>query len=407
MKLEVLEGGIRSHAESAVLQEAWVTDTRLMGVVVLGLTWTFQDDRTERRHLFYFDCTEYGFSSFDEDGADVDFAAVERSRIGGLGARKIPVTEREALGLLACYLEFNASHGIPLPEEYFRDGEHGSAEDFYEERTAAGEPPDCGEMRTLFGKMSTETAVPEAAANYYLMRAFERDKEAVRFLSEKESAELPFPGEAPMTFYRNDVERTAENDGETAVRCVSVTGDSAGQYYQFVTELTIVPRRENGAVRLVVRHVRVLSRLPITDQEAFFNMRHPEYVMVYDCPDAEPFRSGEATAFQRNAQRIEESSGTAFLIYRPDNSYAASANFRIYDDLSAVYYIMNDGELVCFSYTEKDRLTFLLDLMRSEAGATLRLKGNYLFNEPVMNLLLHGGYLKFSDFLNEIQPDGA
>ena len=100
---------------------AYVTDTRLMGVMGLYIHWRLAQSSisfSDFHQFFYLDAEEFGFETYKSIyGNHVEeIAAVEQALIGGLGGRKIEITEQEARFLLCEYVQFNQSHGIPLPE---------------------------------------------------------------------------------------------------------------------------------------------------------------------------------------------------------------------------------------------------------------------------------------------------
>ena len=104
--------------------------------------------------------------------------------------------------------------------------------------------------------------------------------------------------------------------------------------------------------------------------------------------------------------QVEESSGIAFMIYRTNNQHAESRTYHLYDDLMATYYLTEAGELVCACNSMKDMMAVEFDVQTSDLMAFLTPKGNFQFEEPVLNFMIQGDFYSFEDFLSFIREDG-
>ncbi|MBR1993408.1 MAG: hypothetical protein IJ988_03715 [Firmicutes bacterium] len=126
----VLEGGLLTAEKNAEKHfiSAYVTDTRLMGVLAVYAHWrrsaagafSIDDEDNDLHQFFYIDCEEMGLETYKSivgnDRDEIDL--VEQALVGGLGAKKIELTERQLRGLLEYYKSFNQHHGLPLPKNY-------------------------------------------------------------------------------------------------------------------------------------------------------------------------------------------------------------------------------------------------------------------------------------------------
>ena len=125
-KFRLIEGGLKDKTQwRRYFISAYVTDTRLMGVLGMYIHWRAADrgQTADFHQFFYFDAEETGFETYlglwSDDPQEV--AEKERENCGGLGGKKINLTLTEARHILRHYLEFNRAHDLPMPpgkEEY-------------------------------------------------------------------------------------------------------------------------------------------------------------------------------------------------------------------------------------------------------------------------------------------------
>ena len=403
----VIEGGLseaeseRNGAETGSgwseyrFEEAWATDTRLMGVLVLFVRWSVKGTGADLRQFFYFDVSEYGLDRFEwvENGDAREIEMMENSFIGGLGAEKIPVTESEAIHLVNKFIDHNAVSGIPLPP--------GAEAFFFITGLDAGLTEQ--EETALFDKLCADTEQPEAATNYFLMRCCDKDEEALRFLkadgSDADGMRL-FSKYPALTFYRNDVERT---DVGSVSR--SIVGDDRGHYHEIHTRLVFRHGNKGAKDRLFIESCEITHTMKISDQEAYMHLRHNEYVTVFDYSGSLSSFERGATELMKKAMPVEEAGGLVFMIYRPDNAHAAKPCYHIYDDLLATYYLTYGGELICATNSVRDSLRVEFDIATSGLKAFLTQKGNFQFESPVMNYMIQGDFYSFEEFLNAIRDD--
>ena len=123
-KLTVIEGGIPYliKTKQKLLVSAYVTNTRLMGVLALYAHWRISgtDEMLDFHQFFYIDCEESGLETYTgilgSDHSEID--ATEQALVGGLGAEKIEISYPQLSGILTFYRMFNEAHGLPLPKGY-------------------------------------------------------------------------------------------------------------------------------------------------------------------------------------------------------------------------------------------------------------------------------------------------
>ena len=195
----LISGGLAEKAGDSRKEfiSAFLTDTRLMGVVGMYVHWKLPDNShlTDLHQFFYFDAEETGFDSYrsvlgDGGGAELEeIQDIENYLMGGLGGTNVSISEKEARYMLQSYVDLNMRSNLPLPE--------GSDE--------------CGFMLSprirltdteeyvLMCKQCPSIDSPNQIINYFLMRCFGRDFGAAKFLTKGYVRTDIFPGHKAAT----------------------------------------------------------------------------------------------------------------------------------------------------------------------------------------------------------------
>ncbi|MDO5110163.1 MAG: hypothetical protein Q4D59_09555, partial [Erysipelotrichaceae bacterium] len=130
-KLKLIEGG-RSMPVSKmhrILMEAYVSNTRLMGVLAVAAHWSIVPPDADRNdpanwedlhQFFYIDCEEAGLETYqqvrDDNGEnEAEAERIENALFAGLGGDEMLLEERQLRLLLQKWAQFNAEHDLPLP----------------------------------------------------------------------------------------------------------------------------------------------------------------------------------------------------------------------------------------------------------------------------------------------------
>ena len=114
----LLQGGLHSSIPDARKRflSAYVTNTRLMGVLALYAHWAVEDGG-DLHQFFYIDCEEAGLETCTvfrgEWNGEMEMA--EQALVGGLGADKVPLTAKTFRWLMNHWREFNIAKDLPLP----------------------------------------------------------------------------------------------------------------------------------------------------------------------------------------------------------------------------------------------------------------------------------------------------
>ena len=383
---KVIVGGLTEDPEPEeqkpyTFVSAWVTDTRLMGVNAMCITWKDWQDNNILQ-FYYFDAVDTGFERFeevdasDEKGirdADVSFA-------GGLGGRKVGISEDEALYLIKAFREVNKKTGEPSPRLGIRMKRMlaGAAELSPEQKAA------------LFTKICKAPLSTNEKINYFMMRIADSDDPGIRFLSGDKLTAKDSPARGTLyTLYRNKIQYSDKN----SARLESLVESDDG-YEMWISEIKLA----GGCIS----SYRRTSRMKISDTEAYMTLSHSEFVMVYEMDKDGEQLTQDSTPFTRRSTFVEEEDGVSYMLFRPNNNHVDTRDYRLYDDIFGVYHITSTGQFICSSNTQQDIALLELDLVFSPVYRSLELIGNYEFNEPVMAQFLASGYDDFNDFMAQI-----
>ena len=391
MSLKLIKGGKDYIGAEYSYVEGRVTDTRLMGVLGLHLHWEYMlPGEDEFRHLhqyFYYDIEELGIDNIKVyDYSDEKSALrAERASFGGLGAKMIPVTEKEARYLVNHFIEETKRKKQPLPADvsdmaFITDHPVELSDD---------------EKEVLDRKTCTYVETENEAVNYYLMRVFGKDEEGAKLLRKKglpdenfEDVSLP----RHATFLQNSVDRFKDEDGRVTYLAESLT-ESENSYYICVSELELEYKR--------VTSVRKISRMKISTSEASLLLSTDEYVTVYEIETDMDSFDAAFEEYALGATKTGHETGDMFMEFRPNNKHVQKNKFRLSDDINAIYYSTDYGQLIMGTYSAVNAGMAEFKLMASFKDV-LRCTGRYHFAQSVIYEFAMSGYDDFDAFIADM-----
>lgn len=423
-KLTVLEGGksLPVSKMHRILLEAYVTDTRLMGVLAVGAHWNIiaptadrndPDNWEELYQYIYIDCEEAGFETYHQvRQADPDLAAdaaehIEDPMICGLGAKKVDLSERQLRLLLQSWYQFNLEHDLPMPAGApdYRFLLDPPVEADVEERQAL--------MKLICPPLHSDLQV----INYFLMRCFGRDYEGARYLAGADQSLHPdFPLDiydryVCTTFCRNEIENYRElPDGSMEYLCDSLV-ETNGEYESVIS-------------LVCVKNLRVVGfsnrgHLPITQAEAAMILKKTEYVTLYEVMLSEEDLEENIDEFTLgfHTTMSEYENGRLFMSFRTTNDHVDSRHFRLSNDVRGMYFLTECGQLLLCAYSPADIRYLEGTIHRSVLapylipsgrynlvpGEAPPLKGVLKFQDPVIYEFMNSTFDRFEDFLAALQ----
>jgi hypothetical protein len=389
---KLIKGGAKepkiTSLENRRFVSAFVTDTRLMGVVALSFHWKiFSSEVWEDFYqFFYFDAEEYGLDTYQSlQGNDIfALTAVEQKLIGGLGGRKVPVTQKEALYLLQHFASESRKLKIPLPEP---------AKEY---KTLLEEPVTLSpkERQTLIEKICTPILSDYQLIHYFVMRCFARDWEGASYLIDGDIDLDALAAKKPATLCKNTIEEYTDENGTASYLCEALI-DMNGKYELLVLEITVSNRKVLSATRR--------SSFRITSAEAAMMMNRPEYVTVYEIlmdpvEFDEEFLPLVATAMQTNHEN-----GRLFMEFKKDNDHVNAKVFSLNEDVYGLYYVSDFGQLIVAAYELKVIHSIEQRLQKSTLGSSLLATAKYEFKEPIVYDFIQSEFEDFDDFLHSLR----
>ena len=379
--------GIPKH-----FQAAYVTDTRLMGVLAVYAHWTMNEGPCKELHqFFYIDCEEAGLETYTSLRGEFSDEArqVEQALVGGLGATKVSLSEEQFRWLMNHWKEFNEKQNLPLPagiDEYGFILDNPPALS-YEDRSIL---LDC-----LCVKIETDYQ----AVNYFLMRCFGRDYEAASRLTDL-NYDFPldiYDAYVKATFCKNTIDVEKEyGDGSVSYLCESVI-EMNGEHEIVVS-------------KVVIKNLKVIgfehcSGFKISSAEAAMMLRKPEFTTVYEVlvdDDVLDENLGEFT-LGLNTIMTEHDNGRMFMAFKKTNDHVKERVFMLSNDVSGVYFLTDFGQLIVMSNTDTGIRRLEAKVAASPLAPFLLPTARYEFLEPVLFEFINSGFEDFSDFLDLIQ----
>ena len=394
-KFTVIEGGLSSSIgnRDKFFISAYATDTRLMGVIAVYARWRLSDtvSGSDLHQFFYIDCEEAGLqtykSVFGDDMDEVNY--IEQALIGGLGAKKAELSERQLKGLLTYYKDFNAAHKIPMPEKY-------------EEYSFVTEPETIlndHERKDLMDIICGAITSNYQVVNYFLMRAFGNDTNGAAYLAEKNVPLDIYRDYFPATFCKNviDIDHRYD-DGAISYLCESLI--ESGNTYKTVVSKVIVKD-----LKVVV--FEKCSGFTVSAAEAAMMLAKPEFVTVYEVLLSEEDienNIGELTVNLNTVMSVHEN-GRMFMAFKKNNAHVDSRIFRLSNDVKGVYFLTDFGQLIVAAYTLTDIRYLAKKLKASPLAPFLIATAKYEFKEPVLFEFVQSDFDDFDDFLDFIKNE--
>jgi hypothetical protein len=393
--LRVIVGGAGPEASGAGrrknLVRAYVTDTRLMGVLVLYMQWKtpvenyILTEKNETLHqFFYIETTEAGIESyrsltFDDEEMLED---MEQIMLGGLGGMRVPLTENEALYLLNMYADLNKRYGNPLPdntEEYaFVLNGKPTLTEAEEDRLFK---MTCGGVETV-----------NQLVNYFLMRYFACDFDPIDRLSTTEIPKDLVKNNGSAVLCLNTIEKI-EEDGQGSYLCESVLEDDRG-YRIVVSELVIEGMK--------VSSMSIISEFSISSPEAAMKLSRPEFVTVFDLDGDVDATTIYLDLKYRGSLQNETQGGKLYVKFAADNSHVNSRVYRLNDDVEEILYITSEGQLIIGAYSLSRIQKTELKIYRTRLGKFLTEIGKFEFKEPILYDYTLGEGGDFLSYIKEI-----
>ena len=391
--LTLLEGGLGTClGDGYEFADGAVTDTRLMGVLGLRLHW-IKD--TEGRgpqniyHFYYYDIEEIGLDTLTVYVLDTEdeVATATRSCFGGLGAVMWPVTEEEGRWLVHRFVDETRRKKQMLPEN------------IEQARFILSQPAELSEqeIEALRRKTCTMIRTDYGVVNYYLMRLFGKDEEGAALLRAKGLPEENFEDVSlprHATFLKNSIENFTDRNGRASYLSESLV-ESFDNHWIVVSEIEVVDGR--------VVSCRKRSEFKISVPEASMMLSRSEFVTVYEIlsEDMTPFDEAFAL-FSLGTTRTGHETGDMYMEFKPDNMHAEQQEFKLSDDIEALYYVTDFGQLIVAAYSLEAIQRAEKRIARDSLAVHVTPTAKYNFAQSILYEFAVSGFTDFEEYLDSL-----
>jgi hypothetical protein len=389
-KFEVIKGG-----SDAVLSprgnrfiSAYVTDTRLMGVLALYIHWIIDglDGPTDFHQFFYFDAEEYGLETYKSFVGDDELAltVIEQGLIGGLGGVKVAVSERESTYLVQSFVSAGKQLHMPLPDPK-------SEYDFLLQNPIILSPQ---EMQALIDKICTPILSDYHLIHYFLMRCVSRDQEGASYLTYGKLNIDDIAEAKPATLCRNSIEEYMDDNKRLSYLCEALV-EVDGKYTLLVLEITTARGKVTSAYRR--------SSFRVTASEAAMLLNRPEYVTVYEIlTDPDDFDE-KFLAMAGSSMQTSHENGRLFLEFNKTNDHVNRKVFRLNEDIHGLYFVSDFGQLILAAYGLDQIHALEKTIQKSPLHPSLLPTAKYEFKEPILYEFIQSDFDDFADFLESLK----
>ena len=390
---KIIKGGADGTSitisKEKVFVSAYVTDTRLMGVVTLCIHWEASTDAEgwdDFYQFFYFDAEEYGLDTYESlRGMDPSaLEKIEQNLMGGLGGEKKSVSRKEAIFLLQSFVADSKVLNVPLPDpvaEY---------DDLLKEHVKLSE----WEESALTNKICTPILSDYQLIHYYLMRCFAKDKKGATYLIGGDFDPLEPSGINAATLCKNTIEEHINENGTISYLCEAVL-DEDGKYELAVLEITV----SNAKITSVYRQ----SSFRISSTEAAMMLNRPEFVSVYEILSDPVGFDEKFVPMMSSTMQTNHDNGRLFMEFNKNNDHVNQKVFSLNEDVHGLYYISDYGQLIIAAYGLEEIHSMEKSLQRSPISLLLLPTAKYEFKEPVVYDFILSEFEDFEDFILSMQ----
>lgn len=422
--LKVVEGRLSeyyNHFEDYDFLSCEATDTRLMGVVALRVTWIGKEDTKARLYqVIHLDFSEYGVDDYDE----YECLPGDENYKGNKGSAKfqwehfVSVMGGSIISVNATKMMALIDSALPLAEEgRYREYDNEENKEFRrkalmrfdmmrEALQGSGllvNMPEDTEIVRIFSQQRLATC---ETINYFIMRLIDHDYVAARYLSNMDEEDLAYcmlthPG--IQTLVRNQIKpgNTDEDnprDGMSSpYRCKATTLAENGYYYtSYVIYLDGDYRKRDAKVT----EIAVGSMNKLSDYEAAKQVQTVEYITVFDCRDRilRDFDGGRFE-FLSGVEPEQVPNGWLYTAYNKDNSHVNSNNYWLNDDVYGYAILTIDGEFILMS-NKLGNINYMDQCAAvSIYSPFMTLDGRYQLNEPIFHTLCHTYGVMFKNLI--------
>lgn len=403
------------------------TDTRLMGVIAMRVTWSSLDASGDRLiQLFHLDYSEYGVDDYNEyivrnDDPDTAHEVSDTwKRISGhLGGKANGIPFRMMIYMIDSALAINERHYRDHENDLleFRDYVllrlslmRDATKDIFEKSIYLS-PSECMDLVCPKSLSRFETI------NYFIMRMADNDTEAAAYLSTINADELktsPLMKKGLLTVMRNRIARVKalETDNDISIyRCRTLfMKDPSYLFGQLLIGLSrsgffAGSRDGENAVKKnpKVTSIEVFDIRPVSRFEAAIQLRQQEYITLFTVSGPVEDLDLDKAFLPSSSAMLPVPNGIMYANYNSDNSHVDTDNYYLNQDMYGAYLLSNEGELVVMSSKLMNITAMETDLFNSPLFSEIELKGRYKFDTQIFQTMCEINGAVFEDMI--VKPE--
>ena len=384
-KFTLIEGGLNCSIPQAHKRfvSAYVTNTRLMGVLAVYAHWAVKDGG-DIHQFFYIDCEETGLETCTVYRGDwnQEMQMAEQALVGGLGAQKLPLTAKTFRWLMGYWRHFNRKHDIPLPPN--KD----NYEFIFQKPVKLTREEKTDLMRRICGEITTDYQV----VNYFLMRCFGRDYVGAAYLAQEDVPLDTFDSYHKATFCKNIIDRVKPHTylSESLI-------EMGGKYETIITKTTVR--------NLQVVEFEHCSTTPVTETEAALMLRKSEFATVYEVlmDDEEIQENLGEFVLNTNTVMTLQPNGRLLMAYKPTNDHVNERVFMLSNDVKGVYFLTKNKELIVTAYNAPHKVELRIGRAASPLRKYLVMTGQYELLDPVLFEFIKSDCPDFRSFISPME----
>jgi hypothetical protein len=385
-RFKVIKGrGKKTPVPNYRFKKGYATNTRLMGVVGMKLFWETEEG-DEYVQFFHLDCEEYGIDGFESlaNASGFDIEIVTAKMMGGLGGTLVEIEEQEGIYLLNEVYKINLKNDQSIP---------GFSEEYeYLLQVDMDIPEETKE--NLWKKICEDIVSETQLINYYLMRAVGMDKSGQHFLSEGDNYKNFEPTMKPSTLIKNVVEFSGHEGGTNYYNCESVIDLENG--YQLIISEIGVKETDKG---LKVVYSEVKNKMKISTIEAVFQLKKPEYLLVYSVEDF--IEAVELMdELKPHAMQNIHQGGFLYTEFNPTNDHVKDEIYYLNGDIYAVYFITTQGQMVVSTFLEENLEEIKVYFEGKIFEDLFELESEFKIESPLLYEFVQSGLGNFYEFIN-------
>ena len=393
-KLKVINGGMLGKTnifKDLEFSDCIATNTRLMGVVAIHITWNKGSSSFEQ--LFHLDYSEYGIDGYYDSNTSNDLENDWKHMSSGLGGNEVEITLEDSLGLIEQAININLIHRKNHSEDLV-EFQH-KCENIYN-NMLEGSKLKPSIPKEFMKKVCKKIENNYEAINYFIMRIYDHDFHASLYLSDLSEGYLE------NLFYTCDmsgslIRNRIIDKGNKSFLCNSLILSESGYYYNDI----VIKLNDK---RLVTSYT-LGNRQKISDIEAAFYTKKREYITLFNIlTPMDEFDLSKCNLIPVLDYKVKEN-GLLNIIYNNNNSHVLKKNYFMNDDVYGTYFITKSMQLLLMSHKILNINRMENDIMTSSLMKEIELVDRYQFETQVLESFMNDYDSDFENFIYNPETD--